>query len=551
MNFVREIAHEDIRTKKHPAIVTRFPPEPNGYLHIGHAKSIYLNFGLGSEFPNSRTHLRFDDTNPAKEDVEYVDSIMQDVKWLGVDWGEHLYHASDYFEQIYAWAMELVDKGLAYVCELGAEEVRKTRGTLTEPGKPSPFRDRSPEENRDLFTRMRAGEFPDGSRTLRAKIDVTHPNMNMRDPVIYRIKKVPHDRTGDTWCIYPTYDLAHGFSDAIEGITHSICTLEFEDHRPLYDWLIQNVSAPCHPRQIEFARLNLTYTVMSKRKLLECVESGVVDGWDDPRMPTIAGLRRLGCTPAGLRAFCDKLGVTKTNSLTDVAVLDHCIREDLNRTSIRRVAVLQPLRLTITNWPEGEVEMVDMQNLPEDPNAGTRQVPFTGEVWIEAEDFMEEPPPNYFRLGPGREVRLRGAFNVTCQEVVKDAAGKVVEVRCTYDPATRRSGPKKGSTAIHWLSIPHAVTAEVRLYERLFTLESLAEIPEDKSFTDFLNTDSLTILADAKVEAAAAVMLPGERCQFERTGYFCVDTRHSKPGQPVFNRTVTLKDTWAKVAAKS
>jgi glutaminyl-tRNA synthetase len=551
LDFIREIARQDVETGKHPFVVTRFPPEPNGYLHIGHAKSICLNFGLGQEIPGSRTHLRFDDTNPVKEDIEYVESIQKDVQWMGFGWGKHLYYASDYFEQIYNYALELIDKGLAYVCELTPEEVRKTRGTLTEPGSPSPYRSRSVEENRALFEQMRAGAFPDGSRTLRAKIDISHANLNMRDPVIYRIKKVHHDRTGDTWCIYPTYDMAHGYSDAIEGVTHSICTLEFEDHRPLYNWLIENVSAPCHPRQIEFARLNLTYTVMSKRKLLQCVESGIVDGWDDPRMPTISGLRRRGYTPEGLRSFCKKIGVTKTNSQTDVGVLEHAIREDLNKSSVRRFGVLKPLKVVLTNYPDDKVEMMVAGNNPEDPNAGSRELPFSKELWIEQEDFMENPPPKFFRLAPGKQAKLRYAYTITCDEVVKDASGEVVELRCSYDEASHGVAPKKGTAVIHWLSARHAVSAEVRLYDRLFTLESLAEVPEDKDYTHFLNEASLEIISEAKVEPCLADALPGDRCQFERVGYFCVDTKHAKPGKPVFNRTVGLKDTWAKTQQKA
>ena len=547
-DFIREIAQDDLRTGKHPAIVTRFPPEPNGYLHIGHAKSICLNFGLAAEHPGSRCHLRFDDTNPAKEDIEYVESIQEDVRWLGFDWGDNLFHASDYFDRIHGFAVELIGKGLAYVCDLPVEEVRARRGTLTEPGSDSPYRARLPAENLDLFARMRAGEFADGSRTLRARIDMASPNMNLRDPVLYRIKKVPHDRTGDAWCIYPTYDMAHGFSDALEGITHSICTLEFEAHRPLYDWLINNVSAPCHPRQIEFSRLNLTYTVMSKRKLLELVEKGLVDGWDDPRMPTISGLRRRGYTPSGIRSFCHGIGVTKYNSITDMGILEAAVREDLNKTAPRFLGVLRPLKFTITNWPAGGVEQLEAANNPADPEAGTREIPFTGELLIEQDDFMEDPTPGYFRLALGRTAKLRHGYNVTCEEVIKDAAGNVIELRGPYDPESRNLKPRKGTAVIHWLSAAHAVPAEVRLYDRLLTLPDPNDIPEGTDWTSTLNPDSLEILANARVEAAC-LDAPGT-FQFERLGYFCSDPKKSQPGQPVLNRTVTLKDTWAKALVK-
>ncbi len=550
LDFIREIAHQDVQSGKHPFVITRFPPEPNGYLHIGHAKAICLNFGIGQEIPGSRTHLRFDDTNPVKEDIEYVHSIKEDVKWLGFSWGDNPFHASDYFDQIHAWAIELIRKGLAYVCDHTAEEVRARRGTLTEPGTGSDSRARPVEENLNLFARMGSGEFADGSRTLRAKIDMASPNINLRDPVLYRIKKVPHDRTGDKWCIYPTYDFAHGYSDAIEGITHSICTLEFEAHRPLYDWLINNVSAPCHPRQIEFARLNLTYTVMSKRKLLELVETGLVDGWDDPRMPTISGLRRRGFSPEGIRSFCKKIGVTKYNSMTDVGVLEHAVREDLNKSCPRYMGVLRPLKVVLTNWPAGQTEDIESLNNPENPDTVSRVIKFSGELYIEQDDFMENPPPKYFRLSPGSEVRLRYAYNIKCDEVVKDATGNVVEVRCTYDPASRHSGPKKGSAVIHWISAPHAASVEVRLYDRLFNIEDLNAIPEGKDYRDFLNPSSLEILTDAKVEPHIKGLVPGERFQFERMGYFCIDTKHSRPGAPVVNRAVTLKDAWAKAQAK-
>jgi glutaminyl-tRNA synthetase len=551
LDFIREIVAQDLASGKHPFVVTRFPPEPNGYLHIGHAKSICLNFGIGLEHPNSRTHLRFDDTNPVKEDIEYVNSIMEDVRWLGFDWGTHLYHASDYFDQIHAWAVELIQKGLAYVCDHTAEEVRKMRGTLTEAGQHSHYRNRSVEENLDLFARMRAGEFADGSRTLRAKIDMAAPNINLRDPVLYRIKKTPHDRTGDKWCIYPTYDMAHGYSDAIEGITHSICTLEFEDHRPLYSWLIDNVSTPHKPRQIEFSRLNLTNTVMSKRRLLELVESKIVDGWDDPRMPTISGLRRRGYSPAGIRNFCKRIGVTKYNSTTDVSVLEEAVRDDLNKSCPRFMGVLRPIKVVLTNWPAGRVEDIEAVNNPEDPTAGSRVMKFSGELYIEQDDFTENPPPKYMRLAPGREVRLRYAYNIHCDEVIKDTAGNVTELRCTCDLESRHSGPKKGSAVIHWISAPHAASVEVRLYDRLFTISDLGDIPEGKDYRDFLNPDSLVILPDAKVEPLVKDLAPGARFQFERMGYFCVDSKHSQPGAPVLNRTMTLRDTWAKVQAKS
>ena len=548
LDFIREIAQEDLRTGKHPAIITRFPPEPNGYLHIGHAKSICLNFGLAQEHaalhPGSRCHLRFDDTNPAKEDLEYVESIQQDVRWLGFDWGPHLHHASDYFEQIHGFALELIRQGLAYVCDLTVDEVRASRGSLTEPGQNSPFRDRRPEENLALFARMRDGAFPDGSRTLRAKIDMASPNINLRDPVLYRIKKVPHDRTGDTWCIYPIYDMAHGYSDAIEGITHSICTLEFEAHRPLYDWLLQHSSAPCHPRQIEFSRLNLTYTVMSKRKLLELVERHLVDGWDDPRMPTLSGLRRRGYTPSGIRAFCHSIGVTKYNSVTDMGLLEAALREDLNKSAPRFLGVLRPIKFTITNWPQGHVEHLEAANNPADPTAGSRLLPFTGDLLIEQDDFMEEPTPGYFRLAPGRSARLRHAYNVTCQEVIKNDSGQVVELRGPYDPASRDSKPKKGTAVIHWLSETHALPAQVRLYDRLLTVPDPTDIPPGTDWTTTLNPHSLEILDHARVEPAS-LTAPGT-FQFERLGYFCQDSRHSSPAHPVLNRTVTLKDTWAK-----
>ncbi len=547
-DFIREIVQEDLRSGKHAVIITRFPPEPNGYLHIGHAKAICLNFGLAAENPGARCHLRFDDTNPAKEDLEYVESIKEDVRWLGFDWGRHLYHASDYFEKIHGFAVELIGKGLAYVCDLPVEEVRARRGTLTEPGSDSPYRTRTPEENVDLFARMRAGEFADGSRTLRAKIDMAAPNMNLRDPVIYRIKKVAHDQTGDTWCIYPTYDMAHGYSDALEGVTHSLCTLEFEAHRPLYDWLINNVSAPCHPRQIEFSRLNLTYTVMSKRRLLELVEKGLVDGWDDPRMPTLSGLRRRGFPPSSIRSFCHNMGITKYNSVTDMGILETAVREDLNKTALRFLGVLRPLKFTITNWPAGHEEALEAANNPADPAAGSRLIPFSGEVLIEQDDFMEDPAPGYFRLAPGRSARLRHGYNVTCEEVIKDAAGHVIELRGPYDPDSRHSKPGKGTAVIHWLSAAHAIPAEVRLYDRLLTVPDCNDLPDGVDWTTTLNPASLEILTNACVEPAS-LMATGT-FQFERLGYFCLDSKHSQPGKPVLNRTVTLKDNWARTQGK-
>lgn len=549
LDFIREIAAADLQSGKHPALVTRFPPEPNGYLHIGHAKSICLNFGLAQEHPGSRCHLRFDDTNPDREDVEYVESIQEDIRWLGCDWGGHLYYASDYFGRIHDFAVELIRKGLAYVCDLPVSEVRATRGTVTEPGTDSPYRSRTVEENLTLFEGMRNGQFEDGSRTLRAKIDMASPNMNLRDPVLYRIRRVTHDRTGDTWCMYPTYDMAHGYSDALEGITHSICTLEFEAHRPLYDWLLENVSAPCHPRQIEFSRLNLTYTVMSKRLLLELVGKGLVDGWDDPRMPTISGMRRRGYTPSGIRQFCQAMGITKYNSVTDMGLLEAAVRDDLNRSAPRFLGVLRPLKLTLTNWPEGQVEWLEAANNPADPSAGTRRIPFSGELYIEQDDFMADPVPGYFRLAPGRTARLRHAFNVTVEEMDLDEDGLVIELRAVYDPASRDSKPKKGTAVIHWLSAAHAVPAEVRLYDRLLTVPEPTEGENGEDWTVGLNPESLTVLSEALIEPAA--LEARGTFQFERLGYFCQDCKHSRAGNPVLNRTVTLKDTWSKVAAQA
>ncbi len=548
-NFIRTIIQEDMKTNKFGGrVMTRFPPEPNGYLHIGHAKSICLNFGLAAEF-NGLCNFRFDDTNPSKEDIEYVESIQADVRWLGFDWGDRLYYASDYFEQIYQWAVELIKKGKAYVCSLSAEEIREYRGTLTEPGRDSPYRNRSVEENLNLFERMRAGEFQEGEHVLRAKIDMASPNLNLRDPVMYRIKHAPHHRTGSAWCIYPMYDWAHGLCDSIEGITHSICTMEYEDHRPLYDWFLDELNL-YHPQQIEFARLNLSYTVMSKRKLLQLVQEKHVRGWDDPRMPTLAGIRRRGYTPAAIRNFCERIGVGKRESLVDLALLEYCVREDLNKWTPRVMAVLRPLRVVIENYPEDQVEMMEAVNNPEDPGAGTRQVPFSRVLYIERDDFMEDPPKKFYRLAPGREVRLRYAYFVTCTGVVRDEnTGEVVELRCTYDPETRGGGAPDGrqvKATLHWVSAAHAVNAEVRLYDRLFTRENPGDTREGESFKDFLNPDSLEVLPSCWVEPSLAGAVPGYRCQFERLGYFCVDP-DSTEGKLVFNRIVTLRDTWAKI----
>ncbi len=556
-SFIHDIIDEDLRSNRWGGrVITRFPPEPNGYLHIGHAKSICLNFGLALEYRDrateARCHLRFDDTNPTKEEQEYIDAIKEDVRWLGFDWGEHEYYASDYFDQLYAWAVQLIRDGKAYVCDLSPEEIRRTRGTPTEPGLESPGRARSVEENLDLFERMKNGEFPDGARTLRAKIDMASPNFNLRDPVIYRILHASHPRTGDRWCIYPMYDFAHGQSDSIEGITHSICTLEFENHRPLYDWFCENLGI-YHPRQIEFARLNLTYTVMSKRRLLQLVREGLVRGWDDPRMPTLSGLRRRGYTPEAIREFCRRIGVNKYDSVVDIALLEHCLRDDLNRRSPRVMAVLRPLKLVIDNYPVGQVEYLEAINNPEDPSAGTRQVPFSGELYIEQDDFRETPPPRYHRLSPGREVRLRYAYFVTCTGVVRDpATGEITEVHCTYDPATRGGDAPDGrkvKSTLHWVSAAHARRVEVRLYDHLFLKPDPDDVPEGGDWLANLNPDSLRILEDCLVEPSAADAPAGSRFQFERQGYFCVDP-DSAPGRPVFNRTVTLKDTWAKIEGR-
>jgi glutaminyl-tRNA synthetase len=553
LDFIREIVAADLASGKHASTVTRFPPEPNGYLHIGHAKSICLNFGISIENEGGVCHLRFDDTNPAKEDVEYVDSIKEDVQWLGFDWGKNIYFASDYFEKLYGFAVELIQSGKAFVCELTLDEIAGHRGTPTKPGTNSPYRDRSPGENLELFQRMRDGEFADGTRVLRAKIDMASPNLHMRDPVLYRIRKTLHHRTGNKWCLYPMYDFTHCLSDSIEGITHSLCTLEFEVHRPLYDWVLDNVAIDSRPRQIEFARLSLTYTVLSKRKLLTLVEEGRVNGWDDPRMPTVSGLRRRGYTPASIRSFCKTIGITKFNSLTDVALLEHSIRQDLNDTTPRRMAVLRPLKVVITNFDEDKVEELEAANHPKDPEAGTRSVPFTREIYVERDDFMEEPPRKFFRLGPGREVRLRFAYFITCNEVIKNAAGEVTELHCTYDPETHGgSAPdgRKVKGTIHWVSASHAFEAQVRLYDRLFTVEDPNKEDNGKTYLDHLNAESLEVIEDAKLEPGLAKAEPGERFQFERLGYFCADAGDSQAGKPVFNRTVTLRDAWAKQRGK-
>jgi len=551
LDFVRQIVAEGRRTGKWDGSVhTRFPPEPNGYLHIGHAKSICLNFGIAAEF-GGLCNLRFDDTNPQKEEQEYVNSIIEDVRWLGWDWGDRLYYGSDYFEQMYEYAVQLIKDGKAYVCDLTAEEVAEHRGTLTAPGKNSPYRDRSVEENLDLFERMQKGEFPDGSRTLRAKIDMAHPNLNMRDPVMYRILHAAHHRTGDKWCIYPMYDWAHGLEDSVEGITHSICTLEFENHRPLYDWFLDALGV-YHPQQIEFARLNLTYTVMSKRKLLRLVQEGFVSGWDDPRMPTISGLRRRGYSPESIRKFCKVIGVNKFNSTVDLALLEHCLREDLNKTSPRVMAVLRPLKVVIENYPEGKVEQLEAVNNPEDPAAGTRRVPFSRELYIERDDFMEEPPRKFYRLAPGREVRLRYAYFIRCTEAVKDERGRVVELHCTYDPATRGGDAPDGrkvKSTLHWVSAAHALPAEVRLYDNLFTKEDPDQAPEGRDFTANINPNSLEVLDCCRVEPALQKAEPLDRFQFERVGYFCVDADNSAQ-RLVLNRTVSLRDRWAKIREK-
>ena len=547
-DFIRQIVAEDLRTNKWGGrVVTRFPPEPNGYLHIGHAKSICLNFGIAKDF-GGLCNLRFDDTNPEKEEQEYIDAIIEDVRWLGFDWQDRLYYASDYFEQMFQYAVQLIKKGSAYICDLTADEIREYRGTLTQPGRDSPYRNRSVEENLDLFERMKTGEFPDGSRTLRAKIDMAHPNLNMRDPVMYRILHASHHRTGDKWCIYPMYDWAHGLEDSIEKITHSICTLEFENHRPLYDWFLDELGI-YHPQQIEFARLNLTYTVMSKRRLLRLVQEGRVKGWDDPRMPTISGLRRRGYSPESIRSFARVIGVNKFNSTVDIILLEHCLREDLNKTSPRVMAVIRPLKVVIDNYPAGKVEEMEAINNPEDPSAGKRKVPFSRELYIEQADFMEVPPKKFYRLSPGREVRLRYAYFVRCTGAIKDASGKIVELHCTYDPATRGGDAPDGrkvQSTLHWVSAAHALPAEVRLYDNLFTKENPDDVPEGKDFTSTLNPKSLEVLTGCWIEPSLKGAKALSRYQFERLGYFCVDP-DSAGGKLVFNRTVTLRDEWARI----
>ncbi|MBM4036744.1 MAG: glutamine--tRNA ligase/YqeY domain fusion protein [Planctomycetes bacterium] len=549
-DFIREAVKEDLRSGRFSRVHTRFPPEPNGYLHIGHAKAVWIDYGVARDF-GGLFNLRFDDTNPTKEEQEYVDAIVADVRWLGADWGERLLFASDYFEQMYLWAEDLIRKGKAYVCDLSADEVTAYRGTLTQPGRESPYRNRSVEENLGLFRRMRAGEFPDGARTLRAKIDMASPNINLRDPVMYRILHAEHHRTGSTWCIYPMYDWAHGLEDSIEGITHSLCSLEYENHRPLYDWFLDALGI-YHPRQIEFARLNLAYTVMSKRKLLQLVQEGHVRGWDDPRMPTLSGMRRRGYTPEAIHAFCQAIGISKVDSLVDAALLEHCVREHLNKAAPRVMAVLRPLRVVIENYPDGQTEELDAVNNPEDPAAGTRRVPFSKVLYIERDDFMEEPPPKFFRLAPGREVRLRYAYFVKCERAVKDpATGEVVELRCTYDPATRGGDAPDGrkvKSTIHWVSAAHALPAEGRLYGHLFTTEDLNALPEGEDFREHLNPKSLEVLSGCQVEPSLVAAAAGSRWQFERLGYFCADPDSTiRNPKLVFNRTVTLRDEWAKI----
>jgi glutaminyl-tRNA synthetase len=545
-DFIREAIRDDLQAGRHDTIVTRFPPEPNGHLHIGHAKSICLNFGVAEEF-GGRCHLRFDDTNPVKEEQAYIDAIKADVRWLGFDWGEHIYYASDYFEQLYEWAEHLIRTDKAYVDDLSADEIRAYRGTLTEPGRDSPHRSRSAEENLDLFRRMRAGEFPDGARVLRAKIDMTSGNINLRDPVLYRILHATHPRTGDAWCIYPNYDFAHGQSDAIEGITHSLCTLEFEDHRPLYDWLLESLPVPARPRQYEFSRLNLTFAVLSKRRLVQLVQEGHVKGWDDPRMPTVSGLRRRGVPPEAIRDFIGRLAISKSEGTVEMAMLEHCVRELLNPTAERRMAVIRPLKLVIENYPEGESETLEAVNNPNDPDAGTREVPFARELYVERDDFMEDAPKKFFRLTPGREVRLRYAYFVTCREAIKDESGEVVELRCTYDPETRGGNAPDGrkvKATIHWVSAAHAEPAEVRLYDHLF---AHPDPGAEGDYLDDLNPESLTVLQDCKLEPGVAETASGGPVQFERLGYFARDP-DSTPDRPVFNRTVALRDSWAKLS---
>lgn len=546
-DFIHEVIDNDLKTGKRKSIHTRFPPEPNGYLHIGHAKSLCINFGIAEDY-SGLCNLRFDDSNPIKEKQEYIDAIKEDIRWLGFDWGDREYYASDYFDQLYDWAMQLIKKGKAYVCDLSADEIRETRGTLIEPGKDSPYQNRSVEENLDLFERMKIGEFPDGSCVLRAKIDMVAPNINMRDPVMYRILHKSHHRQGDKWCIYPTYDFTHGQSDSIEGITHSLCSLEFEDHRPLYDWYLHELGVH-HPQQIEFARLNLSYTVLSKRKLLKLVEGGYVNAWDDPRLPTLSGLRRRGYTPEAIRNFLERVGVAKTDSVVDIALLEHCLREDMNKRAQRVMAVLHPLRVVIDNYPEDKIEELDCVNNPEDPSMGTRKVPFSRVLYLEQGDFREEPHKKYYRLAPGREVRLRYAYFIKCVDVIKDEKGKVIELHCTYDPKTRGGDAPDGrkvKATLHWVSADHAIEAEVRLYDRLFTKANPDDTEEGKDFTSKVNSESLDVLTSCQIEPSLKDAAPGNRCQFERLGYFCVDPDSSED-LLVFNRTVSLRDTWAKI----
>lgn len=550
LDFIRTIIADDLKKGKNDGkVVTRFPPEPNGYLHIGHAKAICLDFGVALE-NNGVTHLRFDDTNPTKEETKYVDAIKEDVRWLGFDWGDRLHYASDYFDKLYDYAVELIKMGKAYVCDLTPEQIRQYRGTLTEPGKDSPYRDRTVEENLALLDRMKKGEFGNGQKTLRAKIDMSAGNVNMRDPVIYRILHASHHRTGDKWCIYPMYDFTHCLSDAIEGITHSLCDIDFEDHRPLYNWFLEQLNAPARPQQIEFARLNITYTVLSKRRLRLLVEEGIVDDWDDPRMPTLSAMRRRGYTPAAIRTFCDRIGVSKRDSLVELALLEYYLREDLNKTSNRVMAVLNPLKVVIENYPDDLVEELDAVNNPEDESAGTRKVLFSKELYIEHDDFMEDPPKKFFRLAPGREVRLRYAYFITCKEAVKDADGNIIELRCTYDPETKGGNAPDGrrvKATMHWVSAKHAVDGTVRLYDTLFTKEDPLDEEDGVPFKDAINPKSVEVLTGCKMEPSLADAEPGTRVQFERLGYFCVDTKNSAPGKPVFNRTVTLRDTWVKI----
>ena len=551
-NFIRAIIDEDLKNNKNEGRVhTRFPPEPNGYLHIGHAKAICIDFGMADKY-NGLCNLRFDDTNPTKEEIKYVNSIIEDIHWLGFDWGNRLYYASDYFDRLYEYAVQLIKNGKAYICDLSPDEIREYRGTLTKPGKNSPYRNRSVEENLELFERMKTGEFEDGSRTLRAKIDMASGNLNMRDPVTYRILKATHHRTGDKWYIYPMYDFTHCLSDSIEGITHSLCTLEFEDHRPLYDWYLDQLNVH-HPQQIEFARLNLSYTITSKRKLLQLVENGHISGWDDPRMPTICGLRRRGYTPESIRAFADRIGVAKRESVVDIALLENALRENLNKTAMRVMAVLRPLKVIIDNYPEGQIEELEAVNNPEDPNAGNRKVPFSREIFIEHNDFMEDPPKKFFRLAPGREVRLKHAYFITCSDVIKNDKGEIIELHCTYDPASRGGASPDGRKVkgtIHWVSADHAVNVEVRMYDHLFLKESPGDMEEGQNFTNNLNPDSLEVLKSCKVEPSLVNAKPEDRYQFLRHGYFCVDSKDSKPGALVFNRAVSLRDTWAKIQKK-